>query len=310
LRSFGCGDGGVLEESSFAVAATRSVVSRKAGVTLKQSEQTFGEKLAIKAFWDEAACGEALYLQGLDRSDYEAHAEHRYRLEPYIPVFGRFDESRDLRVLEIGVGLGADHQRFAAAGAILTGIDLTERAVEHTQRRLSLFGLTSELSTGDAEQLSFADNTFDVVYSWGVIRHSPDTPKAVREIFRVLKPGGNARIMVYHKWSLVGVMLWLRYVLAVGRPFRSLGDIYASHLESPGTKAYSIPEARQLFQDFSDVNISTVLTRGDLLQGAAGQRHQGSILFIARRLWPRSLLKRLFPSAGLFMLIQARKAHA
>jgi SAM-dependent methyltransferase len=277
---------------------------------LKQLEQTSGEKLAIKAFWDQAAFGEALYLQGLDRSDYEAHAEHRYRLEPYIPAFARFDESRDPRVLEIGVGLGADHQRFAAAGAILTGIDLTERAVEHTQRRLSLFGLTSELPTGDAEHLPFTDNTFDVVYSWGVIHHSPETPKAVSEILRVLKPGGTARIMIYHKWSLVGVMLWLRYGLASGRPFRPIADIYACHLESPGTKAYSLPEARQLFRLFSDVEIPTMLTHGDLLQGAAEQRHQGFILSIARRLWPRSLLKRSFPSAGLFMLIQARKAHA
>ena len=149
-----------------------------------------------------------------------------------------------------------------------------------------------------------------MVYSWGVIHHSPDTPKAVSEIFRVLKPGGIGRVMIYHKWALVGLMLWLRYGLAVGRPFRSLADIYASHLESPGTKAYSLPEARQLFQDFRDVDISTVLTHGDLLESAAGQRHQGFVLTIARRLWPRTLLRRLFPKAGLFMLIQARKAQA
>jgi 2-polyprenyl-3-methyl-5-hydroxy-6-metoxy-1,4-benzoquinol methylase len=117
---------------------------------MSQTKDVAPEKLAVKEFWDEAACGEALYLQGLNRCDYETHAEHRYRLEPYIPAFARFDESRGLRVLEIGVGLGADHQRFAAAGAVLAGIDITDRAVEHTRRRLSLFGLTSELSTGDA----------------------------------------------------------------------------------------------------------------------------------------------------------------
>jgi SAM-dependent methyltransferase len=277
---------------------------------MSQIKDIAPEKLAVKEFWDEAACGEALYLQGLERSDYEAHAANQYRLEPFIPAFARFYKCPRLRLLEIGVGLGADHQRFAAAGAVLSGIDLTDRAIEHTRRRLSLFGFTTELSAGDAEQLPFADNTFDVVYSWGVVHHSPVTPEAVSEILQVWKPGGTARIMVCHKWALVGVMLWLRYGLAVGRPFRSLADIYASHLESPGTKAYSIPEARQLLQDFSGVHISTVLTHGDLLQGAAGQRHQGFILSIARRLWPRTLLKRLFPKAGLFMLIQARKARA
>jgi ubiquinone/menaquinone biosynthesis C-methylase UbiE len=102
------------------------------------------------------------------------------------------------------VGLGADHQRFAEVGADLYGIDLTERAVEHTRRRLAMFGLASHLFVGDAEALSFPDGYFDVVYSWGVLHHTPDTPKAVSEMYRVLKPGGTARIMLYHKWSLVG----------------------------------------------------------------------------------------------------------
>lgn len=94
-------------------------------------------------------------------------------------------------MLEIGVGLGADHQRFAEAGADLYGIDLTERAVEHTRRRLALFELESRLAIGDAEDLAFPDEAFDQVYSWGVLHHSPDTPKAIDEVWRVLKPGGQ-----------------------------------------------------------------------------------------------------------------------
>lgn len=265
------------------------------------------DKEAVKSFWENAACGEALYLQGFDSNHYEAQSQSRYQLEPYIPAFAQFGTSRGLRVLEIGVGLGADHQRFAEAGAIMSGIDLTGRAIEHTRRRLSLSGLQSDLSTGDAECVHFPDETFDVVYSWGVIHHSPDTPRAIREILRVLKPGGCARIMIYHKWSLIGFMLWLRYGLFRLQPLRSMADIYAHHLESPGTKAYSIREAQDLFSAFSDVQVSTVLTHGDLLEGSAGQRHKGLILTIARSLWPRALLKHLFPSAGLFMLITAKR---
>jgi hypothetical protein len=113
--------------------------------------------------------------------------------------------------------------------------------------------------------------------------------------------------MIYHTWSMVGLMLWLRYALLAGRPWRSLRSIYAAHLESPGTKAYSVAEAWVLFAAFRDVRIKTVLTHGDLLESGAGQRHGGLALSLARRIWPRSLIRRLFPRAGLFMLIEAKK---
>jgi len=145
----------------------------------------------VREFWDRASCGEDLYLSGQDQGAYQAQAEMRYTLEPYIPSFAGFSKARNLRVLEVGVGLGADHQRFAEAGALLSGIDLTERAVEHTRRRLSAFGLISDLAVGDAENLQFPDESFDLVYSWGVLHHSPDTPRAIAEVWRVLKRGGG-----------------------------------------------------------------------------------------------------------------------
>jgi SAM-dependent methyltransferase len=265
------------------------------------------DKQQVHDFWNEASCGENLYLRGSDREAYESQARKRYELEPFIPEFARFDRARGKRVLEIGVGLGADHQRFAQEGAELTGIDLTERAVEHTARRLATFGLSSTLAVGDAERLDFADESFDCVYSWGVLHHCPDTPKAVSEVWRVLKRGSMASVMIYHTWSLVGLMLWTRYSLLGLRPTLSLREIYARYLESPGTKAYSIEEARQLFSAFTAVNIRIVLTHGDLLESMAGQRHQGLLLSLARKIWPRALIKRLCPRLGLFMLVEARK---
>ncbi len=265
------------------------------------------DKRAVREFWQAASCGERLYLETAERAGYMRQAEERYRLEPFIADFARFEASRGLRVLEIGVGLGADHQRFAEAGARLTGIDLTERAVEHTRRRLSLFELSSNLSVGDAEALDFPDASFDVVYSWGVLHHSPDTPRAIDEVRRVLKPGGIARIMIYHTWSMIGFMLWVRYALLRLRPWTSMRTLYARHLESPGTKAYSIAEARWLMRRFESVRIRTVLTHGDLLSSDAGQRHRGPALTMARALWPRRLIQTMLPRAGLFMLIEARK---
>lgn len=265
------------------------------------------DKQAVHDFWNDASCGEALYLGGSEIAAYDAQAARRYELEPYIEPFADFAGAKGRDVLEIGVGLGADHERFAAAGARLSGVDLTERAVAHTRARLGARGLHSHLMVSDAENLPFADHSSDIVYSWGVLHHSPDTPRAVDEVWRVLRPGGQARVMVYHRYSMVGYMLWLRYALLAGRPWRCLDDIYATHLESPGTKAYSLDQAKRLFARFGQVEASTVLTHGDLLSSQAGQRHKGPLLSVARRLWPRWLIRRLLPGHGLFLMIKATK---
>lgn len=265
------------------------------------------DKEAVAEFWNRASCGEELYLKGDEREHYLSQARARYRLEPYIAGFADFAGQRGKNVLEIGVGLGADHQEFAMAGALLHGCDLTPRAVEHTRRRLQLFGLQSELRQADAEDLPYANDSFDLVYSWGVLHHSPRTSNAIAEVHRVLKPGGQARVMVYHKYSFVGYMLWVRYALLRGKWTRSLKSVYAEHLESPGTKAYSVDQARRLFSQFQRISIETVLTHGDLLSSGAGQRHRGLLLTVARNLWPRWAIRALFPRHGLFMLISAEK---
>lgn len=160
-------------------------------------------KEVVRAFWNEAACGEKLYLGHTNGVAYDEQAKERYRLEPYIVDFADFAAWQGKRVLEIGVGLGADHERFACAGAQLWGIDLTGRAIAHTASRLGARGLCSTLMVADAEKLPFADDSFDLVYSWGVIHHSPNTAEAAREISRVLKGGGVFRVMIYHN------TLWL-----------------------------------------------------------------------------------------------------
>ena len=265
------------------------------------------EKLAVHDFWNAASCGEDLYLPDSSKEGFARHSRTRYELEPEILQFADFDAWRGKQVLEIGVGLGADHQKFAEGGAVMCGVDLTERAIRSTARRFQLFGLKSELQVADAEQLPFPNASFDLVYSWGVLMCSPDTPKAISEVFRVLRPGGTTKLMLYHKWSFVGFMLWTRYALFRLRPTTPLIDIYMRYLESPGTKAYSVGEVRELVGQFEDVRISTGLTHADLLLSPAGQRHRGPLQTVARVIWPRWLIRRFFPRLGLFMLITARK---
>jgi ubiquinone/menaquinone biosynthesis C-methylase UbiE len=265
-------------------------------------------KLEVARFWDASSCGEVYATGSSLAASYETQSRTRYLLEPYLREFAHFEDATGRDVLEIGVGMGADHVEFARARPrSLHGVDLTPRAIEHTRQRLELLGLASNLEVADAEQLPFPDASFDYVYSWGVLHHSPDTPRAVREVWRVLRPGGVARIMIYHRRSITGYLLWLRYALLAGRPWRSLDDVYWHHLESPGTKAYRLRQARQMFEPFSAVDCRVQLAFGDLLLGEAGQRHRGPLLSLGRKIWPRSLIQRFLRHHGLFLLIEARR---
>ena len=265
-------------------------------------------KAAVRQYWEDAPCGEVYATGDSEFARLERQRAFRYALEPYIADFARFADGTGRDVLEIGVGMGADHLEWAKASPrSLAGVDLTEKAVELTRARLSYARLSSDLHVADAERLPFADERFDLVYSWGVLHHSPDTARAVRELIRVLRPGGTARVMIYHRYSVVGYLLWLRYALLAGHPGLTLSDVYATRLESPGTRAFSIDEARAMFAGCSRVDVRTQLSFGDLLEGAAGERHGSAMLQIARALWPRWLIRRAFARQGLLLLVEAVK---
>jgi SAM-dependent methyltransferase len=270
--------------------------------------QPEGLKAQVQEFWNRSSCGEVYAVGDTFPQQLERQAQARYELEPNLRAFAKFPEGRGRDVLEIGVGMGADHLEWAKSGPrSLTGIDLTDRAVEFTAARLALYRFSSDVRVGDAEALPFADNSFDLVFSYGVLHHTPDTAQAIREVHRVLRPGGIGRVMIYQRHCLVGYMLWARYGLLAGRPLRSLADIYAHHLESPGTKAFTVAEAWQMFADFSTVVIDIKLGPGDLLQGAVGQRHRGTLLTVVKSFWPRWFIKRFLGNHGMGMMIEAVK---
>lgn len=212
-----------------------------------------GNKEAVAAFWDAEACGER----------YGADQERvRYELEPQIAGFAAFEEATGLDVLEIGVGMGADFVRWLGAGARARGVDLTERGVEVTRSRAMAAGYHAEVRVADAESLPFDDATFDLVYSWGVLHHTPGTARAFREAIRVLRPGGSLKVMIYHRHSWVTLAAWVRFCLIRGRPLASLRDA-VSHVESPGTQAFTRGEAESLVEGLEGVSVRPVLTHWD-----------------------------------------------
>src|SRR4051812_43893688 len=147
----------------------------------------------VRAFWQANPCGTKFAdAEPGSRRFYELVEEHRYTKEWHIPAAAGFAQTKNLRVLEIGCGLGTDGAQFAKAGAQYTGIDLTDAAIDLARRRFELFNLPGTFRVADAEKLDFPDNSFDIVYSHGVLHHTPDTETAIREIHRVLRPGGRA----------------------------------------------------------------------------------------------------------------------
>lgn len=211
------------------------------------------DKEAVRDFWESEACGER-YGPDQDRL--------RYELEPEILRFADFPSASGKRVLEIGVGMGADFLRWVRAGAEATGIDLTERAVGLTRERLRQQGLTAEVRVADAEALPFPDGQFDLVYSWGVLHHTPEPSRALMEAQRVLAPGGVLKLMLYHRRSWVALGAWGRFCLLRGHPLTSLRQA-VGYVESPGTQAFTPSEVRSLLPSIPGVEVSPLLTHWD-----------------------------------------------
>jgi SAM-dependent methyltransferase len=227
---------------------------------------------------------------GTERFFREVERE-RYALEPDIPDIVRFANWGDRDVLEAGCGIGTDAAQFARSGARYTGVDFSQTALDLARRRFDIDGLDGAFIHGSITDLPFPDSSFDLVYSNGVIHHIPQTEPAVREFHRVLRPGGTALVMVYHRNSFnyrftilvlrrsLAALLVLpgatRVISALTREspevleghrrllaeyrLRYLRDrqLFLSHnTDGPGnplSKVYTRADVRRLFQDFADL---------------------------------------------------------
>lgn len=226
-------------------------------------------KKYVFSFWNTKACGvEHTKAVKYSKQYFDEIEAYRYRIEPEIFAFAQFTRHYGQTVLEIGTGAGTDFLQWARAGATIYGIDLTQESINHVQKRLALYDFKAkQLDVGDCESLPYPDNTFDLVYSWGVIHHTPDTPQALKEIIRVCRPSGEMKIMVYHRYSLVVLWLWIQKALLKGKPWKSFAWCLANYMESPGTKAYTKSEILALLADqpVVDISIQTVSTVYDRL---------------------------------------------
>jgi ubiquinone/menaquinone biosynthesis C-methylase UbiE len=257
------------------------------------SDPTNNLKERVRAFWQAHPCGSKFANGDIGTKEFfELIEAHRYRSEWHIPQAADFASAKGKRVLEIGCGVGTDGAQFAKAGAIYTGVDLTSAAVRLAQRNFELQQQSGTFQTADAERLDFADESFDIVYSHGVLHHTPNTQKAITEVHRVLRTGGRAIVMLYHRNSYnyvinirllrrIGAQL-LRWNLGVwtihrltGEPVKALeqhaalvSSIQTNYFDeqeflnnntdgvgNPLSRVYSRREALKLFEQFSSVRV-------------------------------------------------------
>jgi len=199
--------------------------------------------LQIATYWDEHIhdlsittypVGSQKFFQQLD--------EYRYDKLNYLPRLIDFSHYQGKNLLEVGCGAGIDLVRFARGGAKVTGIDLSKTAIDLACKNFEQNEQNTDLRVMNGECMQFADNTFDVVYAHGVLQYTADSAKMIAEIHRVLKPGGEAILMVYNKYSWLNLM-------------RNVTNVPLEHEDAPVLKKFSASELKQLLHPFQDYRI-------------------------------------------------------
>jgi ubiquinone/menaquinone biosynthesis C-methylase UbiE len=248
--------------------ATAAPAPHAGQAPLAGSEESAALKAQVKAFWNRESCdADNARAAKFSREYFEQIEQWRYRDQPFIHRFAQFPRYREKRVLEVGFGAGTDFIQWLRAGAWASGIDLTEEALANVRHRIGVYGLPApeSLQVADAENLPFPANTFDLGYSWGVLHHTPNTEKAVAELVRVVRPGGEIKIMLYNRHGLYAWKMWVKHALLKGRPWKSLRWVLANHVESIGTKAYTQREVEQMLAPLglADVRMERFITNND-----------------------------------------------
>lgn len=248
--------------------------------------------VSVQEYWNANPAGyaEVKQLESDRRAFFDERDRQTRLLYPNLDEHYGFARIRGKRALELGCGMGFNAQRLAECGARLTVMDLAPNAVHLTRERFALRGLSADFVIADAEHLPFAANTFEMVFSSGVIHHSPDTEAAARELIRTLSAGGSATVMVYNRdsvwfwWNIVivlSLLMWLlnvlppkwREPLLLRRPHwrhlshplgrrLTLNDIIRSGTDfggllNPISRVYTRSSARRLFDGLTNFTFTT-----------------------------------------------------
>ena len=219
----------------------------------------------IKQYWEKRP-------PGIKHSDHEYGSEEffnevelsRYSDKfqySYLKEIAEFNEHANESVLEVGLGLGTDILQFAKNGSRVYGIDLTQNSVDTVKKRFQLYNLDGEFKVASFKEIPYEDNTFDIVYCFGVLHHSPFMADGIEEIRRVLKPRGKAIIMLYHK----GFKYYVRKLFFEGiiklKYFKYntqeiINKVTEDFGNSPCTLVVNRKEVNELFSNYSSISLT------------------------------------------------------
>jgi SAM-dependent methyltransferase len=197
----------------------------------------------VKTFWNNRPCNIRHSQKELNTKEYfEEVSCKRYTVEPHISEFADFSKYKNLKVLEVGCGIGTDAQKFAEHGAIYHGIDLTENSIEISKKRFDLFNLSGNFEVQNIETY-VSGNTYDLIYSFGVLHHTPDIESAIKNIYNLLNDNGEFKLMLYAKNSL-------KYF-----SIKDGLDQYEAQSNVPIANVYERCDVYKLLHNFKDIEI-------------------------------------------------------
>jgi SAM-dependent methyltransferase len=232
------------------------------------------QKDQVRSYWNEQSCGTEISTAAkFSEAYFEDVESFRYFDQPFIHSFAQFSRYNGKRVLEVGFGAGTDFIQWLRCGSRASGVDLTPEALAHVRHRIEVYQLPQPdiVTVADAEHLPFESDSFDLGYSFGVLHHTPNTECAVAELARVVRPGGEIKIMLYNRHSIFVFNRWIKYAVLRGRPWKSLRWVLWNHVENLGTKGYSRKELLRMLGTLplTDIHVHTELTSGDYLSASA-----------------------------------------
>lgn len=222
----------------------------------------------IKAFWDKNPLSTAAIDAKLGTSAFfDQYDKLREANEPpgFAKSLHEYDQFTGKRVLEVGCGNAYTLGKYAEHGAEVYGLDITETAIKISQQRFEFQGLNGDFRVGNAESLPYESDYFDCICSMGVLHHVPDTEKAVSEIYRCLKPGGQLIVMFYHRNSLLyRVAMPIKSVIT-GKSLQQLVN-EVDGVGNPKGDVYSKRELRDLLRNFRDIEMFAGLLQPSILR--------------------------------------------
>ncbi|UOD35539.1 class I SAM-dependent methyltransferase [Deferribacteraceae bacterium V6Fe1] len=201
----------------------------------------------VKHFWDQRPCNIRHSLKPVGTKEYFDEVEKRkYFVEPHIPKFADFGKWKNKKVLEIGCGIGTDSINFAKNGAKLTCVELSEESLKLCIKRFDVYGLNAEFYLGNCEELSsfLPIQKYDLIYSFGVLHHTPNIKKAIHEIKKYMDSNSELRIMLYAKNSWKNIMIEAGF------------DQYEAQKGCPIANTYTHEEIKEILKDFEILSLT------------------------------------------------------